>query len=179
MKLKNGTKIGDLEILRETRGGWWARCECGNEDFVAPKHITAGIRCCRECEKRKGEEPSDQGPNLKHGMSGTSIYRLWSRLKSWNRLCEDWDEFEAFYDVVGDRPTSEHRLIRPNADEPYHPRNFQWATSTDVARLHKRPLETWIEYHGEHMTVTQLAESTVGPTTIAHMPYGLQASEIR
>jgi hypothetical protein len=51
---------------------------------------------------------------------------LWHDRKCRGILCEEWTNFEAFQDGVGERPGLSHSLMRKDERRPYGPDNFQW-----------------------------------------------------
>jgi len=84
---------------------------------------------------------------LKHGMSGTLIYHLWSGMKGrctnkklplykfygarGIKVCERWLKFENFYEDFGrfrPVPHSKYSIDRINPDGDYCLENCRWAT---------------------------------------------------
>ena len=54
-------------------------------------------------------------------------------------MCEEWkNDFMAFYNHVGPKPSPELSLDRIENDGNYEPGNVRWATSIDQAN-NKRP----------------------------------------
>lgn len=54
---------------------------------------------------------------------------VWQNLRSRARAGNyppDWDDFDTFIKVVGDRPSEQHQLRRPNALEPWSAKNLEW-----------------------------------------------------
>lgn len=83
-----------------------------------------------------------------HNMSGTSIYHRWKTIK--NRclnpnskdyplyggrgitIYKEWaNNFQKFYDYIGDPPTSAHQIDRINNDKGYEPDNIRWVLSLE------------------------------------------------
>jgi hypothetical protein len=104
--------------------------------------------------------------NFKHGYTHTAEYRAWVNLKQ-RCLNPDhhayanyggrgihvdpaWEnDFEAFYDHVGPKPSDEHSLDRfPNMNGNYEPGNVRWATKREQ-NLNRRPTVTG-EGHANH-----------------------------
>lgn len=93
--------------------------------------------------------------NFRHGYAPRngmiSEYRVWHGIKSrclnprnpgYPRyggrgitICEAWrDDFQAFFDHIGQRPTAKHQLDRRNNDGNYEPGNVRWVTRTQNLR---------------------------------------------
>lgn len=70
------------------------------------------------------------------------LYSTWFERKQRGSLCEAWhDNFWAFVQGVGERPSPKHLLKKPDLKLPYGPDNFVWA---DI--LWRRPEETQKEF---------------------------------
>ena len=82
-------------------------------------------------------------------------------------ICERWlNNFEAFYQDMGDRPEG-MSLERINNDLGYSPENCKWATAKDQQR--NRRSSRLIEAFGVSMTLAQWAEKTgLNPVTISN-----------
>lgn len=122
---------------------------------------------------------------LKHGHAigyGTSPeYRTWTamrnrchnrRNKSYPRyggrgvrVCARWNDFAAFLEDMGQRPSRLHTLERGNNDGPYSPDNCRWATAKEQAR--NRRTSRRLAAFGRTQTVAAWAEETgLKPGTI-------------
>ena len=63
--------------------------------------------------------------------NGTDYHRYGGRGIT---ICEEWiDNFQAFYDYIGDRPSSLHSVDRIDNSGNYEPGNIRWATPTQQA----------------------------------------------
>lgn len=84
--------------------------------------------------------------NLKHGMWGTRIHRIWGQMVARCRnpkhadyqnyggrgiaVCERWLTFANFYADMGEKPEG-LSLDRTDNDGNYEPGNCRWATSKE------------------------------------------------
>jgi hypothetical protein len=82
-----------------------------------------------------------------HGMSKTRIYRYWDRLahqvtnpnsKEYNgsALCDNWQDFQKFYQDVGDEYQEGLCLKLINSSLPYSKENCIWVTSSELHQGH-------------------------------------------
>lgn len=89
--------------------------------------------------------PNDWGQRTKH-----PLYKLWDSMrrrcrdphhKDYHRygargisVCDRWQDFWAFVEDIGPRPSQRHTVDRVNVDGPYAPENCRWATPSQQAR---------------------------------------------
>jgi hypothetical protein len=102
---------------------------------------------------------------IKHGRNGTPEHRAWVNMNARCRskknrhyggrgieVCARWrDSFDAFYEDVGDRPSSKHSLDRIDNNGAYEPGNVRWATKAQQVRNQNRSLR--IVYQGREMVL--------------------------
>lgn len=69
-------------------------------------------------------------------------------------MCEEWKEdFAAFYQHMGPKPSAKHTLERIDGDGNYEPGNCRWATRTEQAN--NRCTNVVLEWKGESHSLTE------------------------
>lgn len=142
-----GKKFGKLKPLKYLGNSrWLCECECGNNKEVINYNLTRGFTKSCGCFNSQ----SSAKRNTTHGMSESSEYNVWSLMikrctneKSrdyiWYggqgiRVCDRWiNDFSAFYEDMGARPSRKHSIDRINIDGDYDPNNCRWATQLQQA----------------------------------------------
>jgi hypothetical protein len=161
-----GRVHGRLTVIAETAGRrdpssgklyrrWICVCECGNFRTMrscqfTPKSDTKSCGCLNREKSRERR--------LTHGASieRTAEYGAWVAMKTrclnpngkdylyyggrGIRVAPEWiNDFPAFLEHVGLRPTPQHSLDRwPDNDGDYEPYNVRWATKLQQSR-NRRP----------------------------------------
>lgn len=75
------------------------------------------------------------------------------------KIAPEWvDDFPAFLEHIGTRPTDTHSLERIDNNGNYEPGNVRWATPIEQAR--NRRSSRFLEYRGERRTLSEWAERT-------------------
>ena len=178
-----GQKFGRLTFIERVgykagSSDWRVRCDCGTERIVKWGNVRTGQTMSCGCKSRE-----DLGNfNRTHGMSGTPEYRIWKGLlarclnpshKNFAhyggrgiRVCDRWqNEFSAFFEDLGVRPTPKHSLDRINNDGNYEPGNCRWATSKGQAS--NRRDTRMLTLNGETMCAADWSRRLgIGGTTI-------------
>ena len=160
-----------VERLENTSDGgsvWLCRCECGTLTKVRGKNLKNGaVKSCG-CLKNK---PTTQT----HGMSKTSIYKIWAGMKSrcsyekscsfsryggrGIKVCDEWkNSFESFYTWSLDNGYKKGLSIeRVNNNGDYCPENCKWVSQKEQC-LNRRTNIVY-KYKGESHTLTEWCEA--------------------
>lgn len=105
---------------------------------------------------------------IQRGMSKTREYKIWRgmlnrcynpNVNDYNiyggrgiKVSEVWrNDFLAFLNHVGPRPSKSHSLDRKNSDADYEPGNVRWATVLEQANNRRRT--RYVEYNGTRMAL--------------------------
>lgn len=172
-----GQKYGRLTVTARApnspRGKkrWWCKCDCGNtkDKPVLSYDLTSGR--VRSCGCLYFE--SNKGINVKHGLSNTRLFNIWSSMKQrcYNPkavgyknygargivVCDLWrDDFSSFRSWALSHGYSEGLTIdRINNDGGYSPDNCRWIPMK-LQQNHRRNNHR-VVYCGETYTIAQLA----------------------
>jgi hypothetical protein len=115
------------------------------------------------------------GTRRTHGESDTHLYTLWKTMKArcgspgahayadyggrGIRVCDRWrDDYTAFRDDMGPRPSMDHSVDRIDGDGDYEPGNCRWATSREQVR--NRACTRFLTWNGEIRTISEWSELT-------------------
>lgn len=111
--------------------------KCGNPTSNA-------MYCSRPCQRRASK-------NKLHGLTFTPEHVIWRTMKNRcrNPKCKDypkyggrgidmcdrwWDDFRAFLDDMGTKPSPEYTVERIDNDRGYEPDNCKWGTRLEQSR---------------------------------------------
>lgn len=154
----------------ETRAYWLCRCECGAIAAVAGKSLRNGnTQSCgclaAEWSKAMGANPAfiakraDSRTVHGHKRAGNASpeYKTWLGMKrrcydprskdypNWGGrgivVCERWrNNFEAFLEDMGQKPSAEHQIDRFNPNGPYSPDNCRWVPPSTQGAENRRTI---------------------------------------
>lgn len=146
---------------KKVKRGWICRCECGTERPVDVYSLRDGKTKSCGCL-----ESELKGARFrKHGGYESTEYSTWVHMtqRCYNprndyypiyggrgiSVCAEWrNDFAAFLDYVGPKPTPRHSLDRfPNQNGNYEPGNVRWATPEQQNRNLRS--NVWITHNGE------------------------------
>jgi hypothetical protein len=73
-------------------------------------------------------------------------------------VCDRWrNDFQAFFEDMGPRPSHQHSIDRIDNNGPYSPENCRWATPAE--QCNNRRTNHIVTYGGSKMTIAQCAEA--------------------
>jgi len=149
---------------------WLFKCDCGKEKSASGKDVRCGhIKSC-------GCISSEilMARNVTHGMSKTPEYVAWCKMRDrCNResgkdykdyggrgikVCDEWSDFTAFYNYIGDRPSAKHSLDRIDVNGNYEPGNVRWATPMTQGNNTRR--NRFLVFNSVRKTVSEWSADT-------------------
>lgn len=138
-----GSTVGLWRILQKDstkskRAYWICECiSCGATQSVAGNHIRENIKGgCKSCRTKgnKHKYPKEysvwQSIKCRVFNPNRKDYPRYSKLG----MHTPWvNDFMAFYNAVGERPSMKHSIDRIDTNIGYYPGNVRWATSKEQA----------------------------------------------
>lgn len=172
-----GEKYGRLTVISEVAPQVWSgrkcrkflcSCDCGEKKEVLMKDFRSGA--VKSCGCLHDTLP------IKHGQArdgeNSITYKSWSAMRKrclnpnaadyhcyggrGIQICERWNDFAAFLEDMGDRPSQRHTIDRIDAEGDYTPDNCRWATPKQQGR--NRNNNRMLTFNGETLCLSEWAE---------------------
>lgn len=185
-KLNPGDKLAMLTVIERTplRSKWRCiiyrfRCDCGNEVQRTAEPIRAGVVVSCGCHGRSARAAA----KTKHGHavrgSAHPLYFTWTNMRGRCNnpldanykhyggrgisVCARWDDFSAFLEDMGEKPSPDHSIDRIDNNGNYEPSNCRWATKLTQSRNTRTCKPVRSSDGREFVSLTEAAEA-VGVT---------------
>lgn len=158
-----GVRFGILTVTGPSLkvGKYWkvpCRCDCGRETMPFAFSLSSGeTASCGLCQRFASDavKQAVAEANTRHGGTGSAEYRAWYAMrrrcndpknkayKNYGgrgiRVCDEWqNDFQAFLDHVGIKPSPDLSLDRIDNERGYEPGNVRWADQSTQSR-NRRP----------------------------------------
>lgn len=172
-----GKRFGRLIVLERAQkpnannAMWRCRCDCGGETIAAASNIAGGTtRSCGCLAKEAARKLlQDNRYTFLHGKSHTVEHSTWmrmidrchnpsnSRYAGWGgrgiSVCPEWrNDFMAFLNHVGKKPSPKHSIDRIDNDRGYGPGNCRWALP--YTQMRNSRLVVFVEIDGIRLCVS-------------------------
>ncbi len=161
-----GRRFGRLVVIKRHgsdkygKPTWLCQCDCGNQKVMLGSLLKSGNSTSCGCKTLEA--------STKHGMAGTNTYTIWidmvrrctnPKIKQYKnyggrgiKICEEWLNFETFFNDMGDRPEG-MSLDRINSDGDYCKENCRWVDN--MTQQSNKRNNTYVEFNGERNTLAQ------------------------
>ena len=163
------TVVSRAENTNRGTAQWNCKCTCGNIKIIQAKSLASGATRSCGCLQIKAAGKI----NYVHGMASTPEYRAWAHIIERCTMPEipgydnyggrgiliysGWrNDFMAFYNHVGPRPSKKYSIERICNDEGYFPGNIKWATNSEQCNNTRRNHK--ITINGKTMNLVNWAE---------------------
>lgn len=172
-----GHKYGTLHVVarhpeNDAKGQtrWKCLCKleyggCGNTKVIIGADLRSGNTISCGCVGKENRRKS----LFKHGLTDSHEHHIWVKMvqRCHNEknpaypdyggrgitVCERWKEnFAAFYEDMGPRPSLEHTVERKDSDGSYCKDNCHWATRLEQGNNTRR--NVYYEFDGERKTLS-------------------------
>ena len=164
-KFSRLTAIGPVSRTKHNKIMWLFQCDCGGECTCIISNVLNGATSSCGCFARE--------LRTSHGLSYQRRYRVYRDMldrcysvthKNYHRyggrgisVYQEWrDNPQAFFDVVGARPTPQHSIDRIDNDGNYEPGNVRWATREQQSNNTR--FNHLLTFENKTLTVTQWAK---------------------
>lgn len=169
-KFNRLTVIKRAENSRDNKAQWECVCTCGNITTVRATCLKSGST--KSCGCLNKERSKTFGGITTHGMSNTPEYDSWEHIvqrcanpkndcfKNYGArgitICNEWlNDFMAFYNHIGPKPSKNHSVDRIDNNSGYKPGNVRWATPREQSNNSRNNRK--ITIRGWTLTVAQWA----------------------
>lgn len=165
----SGQRFGRLVALRQGPSDqspsrlhikWECICDCGTVTIARLNALRSGRAVSCGCIKKNGDH------KRRHGMTGTTEYMAWHRMKKrctdplhpdfplyggrGISVCAEWmASFESFFSHMEKRPSDDHSIERLDVNGNYEPNNCVWAD--DKVQSRNRRNNVYYEHAGLRM----------------------------
>lgn len=154
------------------------RCDCGNADIFNLANLRNGHAKCCGCLRVDAPKTA----NRTHGGRHRPEYRIWSHMKyrcenpkcerfphyggRGITVCDRWrNDFSAFFEDMGPRPSNKHSIDRIDNDGNYEPGNCRWLLTKAQGRNQRT--NRHITVRGKTRTLAEWSQrSGIGAATI-------------
>jgi hypothetical protein len=147
------------------RKRWFCRCECGSVQIIEASNLLNKTTQSCGCLHRERSSRAHR----RHRLSQTPEYYAWNAMRvrcsspviqnygaKGIRVCNRWqDDFVAFLNDMGRKPTPGHSLERLDGSRGYEPGNCVWATIFEQNRNTSR--NHLLTFNGVTKTMTEWA----------------------
>jgi hypothetical protein len=147
------TRLTVIKRAKNSKGNkarWECKCTCGKTVIVSAASLKSKHESTKSCGCLQKENYKKFGGVKTHGMSNTDEYNSWEHIvqrctnpnnTSFHNygargitICSEWrNDFMAFFNYIGPKPSKNHSVDRINNNSGYKPGNVRWATQTQQA----------------------------------------------
>lgn len=149
------TVIKRAKNSKDNKAQWECLCICGNTIIVRAASLKSKFESTKSCGCLQREYQKAFSGTKTHGMTNTDEYGSWEhivqRCTNPNNdgfhnygargitICDEWrNDFMAFFNHIGPKPSKKHSIDRINNNSGYKPGNVRWATPIQQANNHRR-----------------------------------------
>lgn len=168
--IPHGTRFGRWTVGKQAphlngKTNWFVTCDCGVSNEILGSILRAGKSQSCGCLKAELQ--------LKHGRTGTKIYKVWNNMVQrttnpeyafWEdyggrgiTLDKRWLDIEVFIQDMGEDPKG-LQLDRIDNDKGYSKENCRWVTRTQNGRNKRNNI--FVCYEGRSITLSEASELT-------------------
>ena len=172
-----GKTFERLEVIKRdteknSRYAYWiCACSCGAIKSIRGTSLTDGSTLSCGCYGREVGLSKGSEALIKHGQTGTRLYRIWNAMKRRTtkpndisyplyggrgiRVCAEWyNDFSVFKEWADKNGYIDNLSIdRINPDGNYEPSNCRWSTVTKQANNRRK--NHFLTHDGKTMTIAE------------------------